>query len=149
MPGDYVRLMVNGDVMMSDTPMEYRTNFSFINNAKGKVFIAGLGIGVVLNALREKINNGIITEIIVLEKDQNIINLVAPFFKDLRDKVKIICGDIYTYFPDDVETFDTIYFDIWYSITEANNEVAYLNRRWGQKLKKGSWISHWGKGYRD
>ena len=55
-PGNYVRLHVDGELMMSDTPFERRTNEEFVRKASGKVMIAGLGIGMILNALRDKVS---------------------------------------------------------------------------------------------
>ena len=49
--GNYVRLWVDGVLMMSDTHMERYTNQFFIDNAHGDVMIAGLGVGLILNAL--------------------------------------------------------------------------------------------------
>lgn len=42
-PGDYVRLMLNGSVWMSDTDMEQRTNITPVLKAQGSVLVAGLG----------------------------------------------------------------------------------------------------------
>lgn len=53
--GDYVKLSVGGTLMMSDTPMERRTNMEFIDKAKGDVMIAGLGIGLILENLNQRL----------------------------------------------------------------------------------------------
>lgn len=47
-PGNYVRLMHRGEVVMSDTYMEKRTNSGFCANAYGDVLIGGLGIGMII-----------------------------------------------------------------------------------------------------
>jgi hypothetical protein len=47
-PGTYKRLMRGDTVVMSNTPMEVRTNREFIRRAKGNVLINGLGLGMVL-----------------------------------------------------------------------------------------------------
>lgn len=45
--GTYVVLRQSGQVVMSNTPMEKRTNDEFVENAHGHVLIGGLGIGMV------------------------------------------------------------------------------------------------------
>ena len=66
--GTYTNLYVDGSIMMSDTPMEQGTNLEFIRKAHGDVLIGGLGIGLILYNLREKVDKGIVTSITVMEK---------------------------------------------------------------------------------
>lgn len=51
LPGKYVRLHVNGQLMMSDTPMERITNSGFLHAASGRILIAGLGIGLIIRPI--------------------------------------------------------------------------------------------------
>jgi hypothetical protein len=110
--GDYVGLSINGEIMMSNTPMELRTNQKFINSAHGDVLIGGLGIGLILlplvsNELKQKTN-----EIIVIEKNKDVIELVLPQLeKYLDDRVTVINDDVFEYVPS--KNFNTIYMDIW------------------------------------
>lgn len=112
-PGDYVRLEHRGSVLMSNTPMEKRTNEDFVTNAHGKVFIGGLGIGLILLAIQD---DPMVDKIIVVEKNQEVIDLVASQLP-LSDKVEIICADVYDYIPE--ELYNTIYMDIWSFINEG------------------------------
>ena len=105
--GLYVRLMINGEVMMSDTPMEKKTNQDFINEAHGRVLIGGLGLGLILLPVMEKES---VSEIVVVEYNQDVIDLVEPQL-NLSDKVKIVHDDVFEYVPEGV--FNTIYMDIW------------------------------------
>lgn len=140
--GEYIRLVVNGNLEMSDTNMEKNSNWSFVNNAKGDVFIAGLGIGLILHNLRDKIKSGEVTSVTVLEKSQDVIDLVAPYYKDLG--IKVIQGDIREYKPQKEEKYDTIYFDIWPTINEDNlEEIATFHQRWKFHKRKGGWMSSW------
>lgn len=138
--GEYVRLLVNGQVMMSDTPMERLTNKDFILNAHGRVLIAGLGIGLITQAIQEKEN---VSEIIVVEKHQDVIDLVAD--KIMHPKIKILNADIYDNVFDKTEKFDTIYFDIWPTITTDNLEMmAKLHRMYlKNKRTKESYMDSW------
>lgn len=115
-PEDYVRLEHRGSVLMSNTPMEKRTNEDFVTNAHGKVLIGGLGIGLILLAIQD---DPMIDKITVVEKNQEVIDLVASQLP-LNDKVEIICADVYDYIPE--EFYNTIYMDIWSFI---NEDVCY------------------------
>lgn len=140
--GEYVRLSVNGELMMSDTDMEKRTNMEFVRAARGEVMIAGLGIGLVLEALREKCQSGEVTKIVVYEKYQDVIDLVAWRYKDLPLEVR--CADILEYKPIKGEMYDTIYFDIWPTICEDNlDDMAKLHQRWKSRKRKGGYMDSW------
>lgn len=141
-PGEYVRLSVNGQLMMSDTPFERRTNSAFVHNARGRVMVAGLGVGLILDALKDKVQSGVVSSIVVYEKYQDVIDLVAGRYSDLPLEVR--CEDILTYIPPKDERYDTIYFDIWPTVSEDNlPEIAMLHQRWKTHKEKGGWMSSW------
>lgn len=142
--GNYIKLSVNGQLMMSDTDMEKRTNRDFIANAHGDVMIAGLGIGLILHNLEPKVKTGEVTSITVYEKYQDVIDLIAPYYQHLPLTIK--CEDILEYKPLKGETYDTIYFDIWPTISTDNlNEIKMLHNRWKFHKRKGSWMNSWVK----
>lgn len=141
--GKYCRLHVNGNLMMSDTRMERITNKSFIDNATGNVLIAGLGIGLILHNILSK---GSITSILVIEKYQDVIDLVSPHFPDSR--IQIICADIFDWKPPKGHKFDTIYFDIWPNISVSNlEEIKLLHNRFKLFKTKDGWMNSWMKEY--
>lgn len=143
-PGDYVKLIVDGKLMMSDTPMERRTNREFLENAKGDVMIAGLGIGLILHNLREKVKAGIVTSITVYEKYRDVASLVCPHYRDLP--LKVLEADILTYKPRKDEKYDTIYFDIWPDINTDNlKDIKLLHNRWKNHKRPGGWMDSWVK----
>lgn len=143
--GKYVRLVVDGELMMSDTRMEKVTNTEFIRNANGRVFIAGLGVGLILHNLKPKIESGVVKEIVVMEKYQDVIDLISPYYKDLP--IKYVVADVLEYKPTKEDVFDTIYFDIWATICEDNlDEISMLHNRWKFKKRKGNtdaWMGSW------
>ena len=141
--GDYVRLHVNGMLMMSDTRMEKITNTEFIKNAHGEVMIAGLGIGLILENLIPLYESGEVTRIVVYEKYQDVIDLVAHRYMD-RLPLEVRCEDIMTYKPQKEEKYDTLYFDIWPDVNEKNlDDIKVLHNRWKSHKKKGAWIGSW------
>lgn len=124
-PGTYVNLVKKGkfsnETMMSDTWYEKWTNYELLQNAKGEVLIAGLGIGMVVLALQEKQE---VTSITVVEKEQEIVDLVKNSLP-LNEKVTIVCSDIFEYIP--TQKFDTIWFDIWDNVCGDNwQEIVKL-----------------------
>lgn len=140
--GTYMRLHVGGTLMMTDTRMEKITNTEFIENAKGKVMIAGLGIGLILHNLRDKIASGEVESITIVEKYQDVIDLVSPYYSDLP--ITYINADILTYTPPKELVFDTLYFDIWATICTDNLEqMKDLKKRWKNNLVSGGWVDSW------
>ena len=144
--GEYVKLIVNGELMMSDTYMERETNREFIRNAHGRVMIAGLGIGLILENLRDKVADGIVTSIVVYEKYQDVIDLVGNRYNDLP--IEIRREDILEYKPQKGEMYDTIYFDIWPTISTDNlKDISMLHQRWKAHKPKDGWMDSWMRYY--
>ena len=56
--GTYWRLTEAGYLYMTNTPAEIRDHTQFINKACGNVLIAGLGLGMVVQALLDKAKIG-------------------------------------------------------------------------------------------
>ena len=105
--GEFVRLVHNGSVVMSDTDMEKLTNANFVRNAHGNVLIGGLGIGLILLAIQDKPE---VEKIVVVEKHREVIDLVKDQLP-LNGKVEVVNADVWEYTPE--EKFNTIYMDIW------------------------------------
>jgi len=152
--GEYIRLIVDGEVMMTDTPMERKSNKEFVNKAHGRVLIAGLGIGLIIYNLLDKIRSGEVTEIVVFENNPEVIRIVEPKIRNILPRdfgFNIVCKDILLYTPEKGDVFDTIYFDIWADICVDNLEqIQYLHRKWRRNKRKGSttaWMSSWFKEY--
>lgn len=141
--GKYVRLHINGELMMSDTAMERISNKDFMDNAKGRVLIAWLGLGLIISNIIDKPE---VTEVVVIEKYQDVIDLVSPKFAN--PKLKVICADIDEWRPEKGEKFDTIYFDIWADITTDNlSHISKLHNSFKGFKVKGGWMDSWMKAY--
>jgi Ribosomal RNA adenine dimethylase len=136
-PGRYVRLYVGGELMMSDTGMEKRSNVEVVSRAKGHVLIAGLGIGMITHPIAAKKE---VKSITIVEKSPDVIKLVAP---TLHKKVTVVEGDIFTWVPPKTK-YDTLYFDIWAGICTDNlDDIAKLNRRFARYKAQGAWSDSW------
>lgn len=146
-PGKYVKLYVDGELVMSDTDMEKDSNREVINRACGDVLLVGLGIGLLLHNLRQKIQEGVVRSVTVYEKEQSVIDLVAPYYRDIPN-LKIVCRDIMEYRPPKEEKYDTIYFDIWSTIDYDRNlpEIRMLHNRWKfRKRDSNAFMNSWMK----
>jgi spermidine synthase len=136
-PGKYAVLKLNGETMMSDTRMERLTNQQVLAHAHGRVLIVGLGLGMILHPIVAKAG---VTKVVVVEKSQDVIKLIAP---SLPPSVELVCADIFEWKPP-TEKWDTIYFDIWPSVSEVNlPEMATLHRKFRPRLVRGGWMDSW------
>lgn len=138
--GKYCRLSLKGEgLVMSDTFMERKSNSEFVENARGKVLIAGLGLGLVVRNILSKPE---VFEIVIVEKNNDVIDLVGPKFRD--PKLRIVNADIFEWKTD--EMFDTIYFDIWKDVDPGNlADVRVLHNRFKRKKLPGGWMNSWMK----
>jgi spermidine synthase len=138
-PGTYTRLMCGRSVIMSDTPDEMRDHYRIVRQAKGRCIIAGLGIGMVLYNMLEKPE---VAHVDVLEISEEVIRLVAPWFKEkYGDRVNIINTDALEYTPPKGTRYAVAWFDIWDGICSDNLEdMKKLTRKYARIAEiKGSW----------
>ena len=143
-PGRYARLLVDGRVMMSDTPMEKSSNARMIEMAKGHMLIGGLGLGMVIWPLLAKKPG--LHSLTILEINPDVINLVGRHLP--RDsRLEIIQADVFKWSPSRrLPKFDTIYFDIWPDICLSNGaEANKLHFRALPWAAHHAWIGDWDK----
>lgn len=141
--GRYARLFVDGGLMMSDTPMEHRSNSTVVYQANGDVLIGGLGLGMIAHAIAAKPE---VTSVTVIEKNPDVIKLVGP---TVPKKVTVIEGDIFTWRPAKGVKYDVIYFDIWADLCTTNlEEMAKLHMSFSRRLNRDNpkhWMHSWEK----
>ena len=148
-PGRYARLSIEGELVMTDTNMERRTNRPLIEHARGHVLVGGLGLGMVVFGLLAK--KPAIRSLVVLEVSPDVIALIQPHLP-VDARLTIVQVDVFGWdgWQDHAEhgwqgqgwrgrsprrglsrkgpQFDTIYFDIWPSIQASNIPSAELLR---------------------
>lgn len=118
LPGSYTRLIMDGRVMMSDSQAEIADHRVPIELANGHCLIAGLGLGMVVQAMLTKPE---VTKVTVIENCNEVIELVAPhYYKLFGDRFEVIHDSIFTWEPPADAFFDVAWFDIWISICEDN-----------------------------
>jgi len=145
-PGTYTRLVRNhsdekpdGALVMSDTPAECDENKEAVDRAAGHCLVHGLGIGVVINAmlLRDEV-----TKVTVIEKSQEVIDLVGPYYMDkFGDRLEIICADAHEWKSPRGMKYGVVWHDIWDSISADNwPSMKKLTRRYQNKCGwQGCW----------
>ena len=140
-PGQYTQLLHRGGIVMSDTEAEIRDLRELIWRARGRVLLAGLGLGVAPGAILKKKE---VKHVSVVELSKDVIHLVAPFFACCR--VTIHQGDIFTIPLNKLGPgkFDAAWFDIWPNICADNlPEMHKLHRRFARRATwKGSWCRY-------
>ena len=136
--GTYKRLKRNGTVVMSNTPDEIRDFSYFVRISHGSILINGLGLGCVVKKL---LNKSEVTKITVIEKNEDVIKLVAPYFKD--ERLTVIHADAFEYTPAKGEHFNFVWHDIWDYICSDNlKEMSKLHRKYGRST---DWQDSWAK----
>lgn len=129
-PGSYKRLIIDNDVVMSNTPMEVRTNMRAFHSASGRILINGLGLGMLVEKMLTKPD---VEHITIVEMNPEVIALVGPVFEN-NDRVTIIEEDAFSYQPPKGEKFHFVWHDIWTFICSYNlTEMKRLHRKYGRR----------------
>lgn len=148
-PGEYVRLGIRGELVMSDTPMERRTHAMFYAAyARGDVLIGGLGLGMIALAVARKPG---VASLTVVESNPDVIALVGPSIRSRAPKgvrLTIEEGDVFTWSPPTVNKryrrYDAIWLDIWPDVCGDDlAEHRRLRRRYRRWLRKDGRIGSW------
>jgi hypothetical protein len=82
---------IDGEVWMSITPMEIESHYIPIENAMGRVGVAGLGLGYYVQRILEKES---VDEVVVYELSQDVIDLYLENF-GTHPKLTIVHGDVF------------------------------------------------------
>lgn len=86
-------LRIGKETVMVDDPLHWIGMQDLAKAMTGKVLIAGLGLGLVLHALRD---NKEVTEIHVIERNKDVIGLMKHNMPQ-DDRIKIISDDFWNY----------------------------------------------------
>jgi hypothetical protein len=139
-------LHIGGELVMNDIPDELNTHLIFMLRAHEEVLITGLGLGCVL---RGCLVNPAVKKIVVLEREPDVIKLVAPYLP--RDRFEIIETEAEGWCANTTRTFDCAWHDLW-TDEEAGEEHliikhASLVSAMSAKVKfQGAWA--WPRCYR-
>lgn len=139
-PGDYTALHRGPTLVMSDTRDEVRDHLRVIQQARGRVLVAGLGLGVVALALAAKDD---VDEVTVVERSADVVKLVWSHCLAKRggEKLRLVEDDVFSWCPPARERWDYAWFDVWDYICSDNlPEMHSLHRKFARRAAwKGSW----------
>jgi len=148
--GTYVRLLVGGGVMMSNTPVEAMESESAVRRAFGRMLIGGLGLGIMLHPILESDD---VEHVTVVECHEDIIALVTPSLQRWIDsgKLEIVLGDVFTWKPPRGTKYQCCWFDVWPDLcSDYFGEANKLKRRFSRRLERSErlpdtkpWVDTW------
>lgn len=143
--GTYTRLILNGQLWMSDTDAERRDHMLVLREAERvearRVLINGLGLGMVIKGL---LSFEHVEHVDVVERDQRVADLVGPHYTQ-TGRVAVHIGDAYEQcrrWPRGTR-WDVGWSDIWADVsTDDLPDMARLNRSYGRRC---GWHACWGQ----
>ena len=91
-------------------PCEYQSYLPIVDVAKGKMLSIGLGIGLLPEMLKEKLDNKVITELSIVEMNPDVVKLTWEYQK--RPEMNLIMADGWDYIKETKTKYDTIFIDI-------------------------------------
>jgi len=125
---DGVRVLYNesGVPWETNLPKDITSQQFAIDGCIGRVLTAGLGLGIASVAFLQKKD---VTHLTVVEKAQEVIDLVWSNLNIPDDKVVIVCADIFDFLRDTSLEFDSAYMDICLRPTAENYRKTILPLR--------------------
>ncbi len=128
-----------GQSFMTDTPGEIEDHgevMAEIRRRGGRVLIHGLGLGLIARFALDQPN---VSHVDVVELDQDVIDLVAPHYRD--ERLTIHRGDARTYEWPVGSRWSVVWHDIWGDYRVENlEEMASLRRRFAAMA---DWQASW------
>ncbi len=114
---------------MIDDPPQQRAMEIYAQHMKGRVLVAGLGLGLILHELAK---NPDVKHVLCLEKSADVIRLITPKISHLLQPEKGKCmlyvsqDDFYNFIRRDTSHWDHIFADLW--VTNEQTKIqAYLH----------------------
>lgn len=125
--------------VMSDTLAEINDLRGYLYDLRGHILISGLGLGMVVNILTKcDPYKDHIQSLTVVEKDADVIKLVADFYRKSDPRITIHHADTFTWQPPKGTKYDAAWHDIWDDICEDNrDEMSKLRRHYQKYVLKG------------
>ena len=131
--GRYTRLTYCGQCVMSDTRAEKRDHLRFVRAAKGKVLKK-------MNEDEDGYDGHLVTEVTVIEKSADVIELVAGSYTS-DPRVTVINADAFEWKAPRGSRWDCVWHDIWNDICTDNlPEMKRLHRKYGGRC---NWQMSW------
>jgi len=141
--GHYKNLLINGALFMSDTYAEISEHFELLREARGRVLISGLGLGV---ALKMCIESERVEHTTVVELSTDVCELIVPQFIERYGEERFTILNADARHPErfvKAAHFDYAWHDIWETISGENlPEMLDMQRRWLPYCTQQAFWSH-------
>lgn len=134
-----VRLLKDGGVLMSDTPMEQESLRVPVMLARGDILIIGLGIGLLPMLIR--MYNHSVDSITFVESSPDVVQLVYGKIKSKKTSLEVCDGKFYLAHTS--RKFNFIYIDVWGSIIAPMKGIAEWSELAKQCLTYGGEVRCW------
>jgi spermidine synthase len=124
---------------------ERETQVELLVSARGHVLIGGLGLGLVIKPL---LADPDVWSVTVLDKNPQVYKIMEPYLATWRgrQKLKVVIKDAAKWKPlaSDIQLFDTIYMDIWPTVTAMNiPSMVRLRKHYKPFLTEGGFYGNW------
>lgn len=134
----------NGNMLTSDQPVEIHQQYISFSKCRGNVLMGGLGLGM---AAVMMLDSGEVESVTVVEKEQDIIDLVYP--QIARPGLQVIRGDIFEHLRKEatrsLPVYNSAYHDIWYRCGEGT-WASYVVPLYRASQRAGiSCLAAWGE----
>jgi hypothetical protein len=129
-PGTYTQLSHDGVLIMSDTPDEIHDLTPFIANARGRVLINGLGLGLAIALTASKVEH-----FTVIESDPDLLELVGHHWRALLGpRLELVHADAFEYTPPRGARYNAVWHDIWPTICADNlPDMKKLRKKYSRR----------------
>jgi len=128
--------LARNNIMMSDICPEVDDLLAYLPWLRGDVLVTGLGLGMTLHILTTvPAYSRHVRSITVIEKDRDVIKLVAKHHRDPR--IEVIHADAFHWRPPHGVRYDVAWHDIWQRIRTGNIDGMQRLRRHYQHAVTG------------
>lgn len=121
-----------GECVMEDSEQELKTHLNFMMRASGRVLITGLGLGCVV---RGALLNPQVDHVTVVEREQDVIDLVAPFMPH-KDRLTIVHDDARHFASHCKAHFECAWHDVWSDPDQHEQKLAHIHTQLMGALSK-------------
>lgn len=139
-------LRLGGILLMTDEPDERKTNAEFVQRARGRVLISGLGLGMILIPVLAKSE---VEHVTVVEVSPEVAAAVEPAVRRHtganEGQLSVVVADALSWLPPEDARYETIYHDISLGndVELRRAQCAQLCRRYLPYLSDGGWQGCW------
>lgn len=131
--------------MMATNPVDHEDCSVEVERARGKVLTGGLGVGLFPVLIEDKLRDGRVTSLDIIELSTDVIELSSPVVSYLPN-TRVNPGDIAKYLEITEKKYDFIFIDIWAPRAQAIAEGPGLVEIAQRCLNPGGEARFWVQG---